>query len=152
MRCLGGHLERLVLTKANKVEHITLLLFDFGIAEYDGGTERAKNRGTFGVFPYSEQFARDRYGVEFDSRGWARCPHADRHNNGDQNPSFQLHKATYKCWSQQCFGERGVDVFGLVMDMEGLGLNDAKKVVAGYAGLNWRSVSSPGSLHNRKAR
>jgi len=86
-------------------------------------------------------FARDRYGVEFDANGKARCPHAERHNNGDRNPSFQLHKARFKCWSRGCFGEKPVDVFGLVMDMDGVGLADARRIVEKYAGVNGGGTS-----------
>ncbi|MBQ43076.1 MAG: hypothetical protein CME15_11490 [Gemmatimonadetes bacterium] len=88
------------------------------------------------------QFALDRYGIEFDASGKARCPQSDRHNNGDRNPSFHLRKTRFKCYSQGCFGDKPVDVFGLVMNMDGVGFADAKRIVAEYAGVNGNGSTS----------
>ena len=88
-------------------------------------------------------FAGERYGIQFNASGKARCPHADRHSNGDRNPSFQVHKATFRCWSQGCFGEKGVDVFGLVMDMDGVGLSEARRIVAEFVKSNGSTSGTP---------
>lgn len=91
-------------------------------------------------------FARSRYGIVLDSHGKGRCPHPERHSNGDANPSFQLHKGNFKCWSQGCFGEKGVDVFGLVEELDGVRLTEAKRVVEEYAGGSGGSLpGEPGA-------
>ena len=69
----------------------------------------------------ARSFARDRYCIELNDRGLGRCPFSEMHNNGDQDPSLQLYNGKiFKCWSQGCFGEKGVDVFGLVIKMDGV--------------------------------
>jgi len=81
-------------------------------------------------------FARDRYSIELNNQGRGRCPLSERHNNGDRDPSLQVHEGSIKCWSQGCFGEKGVDVFGLVMVIDSVGLTEAKRIVADFIGKN----------------
>jgi putative DNA primase/helicase len=76
-----------------------------------------------------EAFMRQRYGVEFNARGWAKCPFPERHNNGDAKPSLHIHKQRATCHSQQCF--QGDDVFGVVMKADEVGLAEAKRIVTG---------------------
>lgn len=78
----------------------------------------------------TQAVAREYLGIELNPRGWGRCPYPERHHNGDANPSFQLSRGIFKCWSQGCFGEQGVDIFGLVADLRGVGLAEAIDLVA----------------------
>ena len=86
-----------------------------------------------------EAFMRQRYGVEFNARGWGKCPFPERHNNGDAHPSLHIHKQRVTCHSQQCF--KGDDVFGVVMKADEVGLAEAKRIVTG------NSVIPPGPQH-----
>ena len=80
----------------------------------------------------AREFALHRYGIELDAKGWGRCPFTDNHNNGDANPSLQLHEDRLTCWSQKCL-ERA-DLFDLVQRMDNLSIDGAIEVVAEYAG------------------
>lgn len=64
--------------------------------------------------PTCDAVAHDLYGIEF-LRNAARCPFPANHNNGDRDPSLRYDpkKDRIFCASQQCFGEKGVDAFGL---------------------------------------
>ena len=85
-----------------------------------------------------EAFVRDRYNLAFDEKGWSRCPSAERHNNGDANPSFRLDRTSgyFRCWSQGCYGDRGVDLIGFVMKMEGVDFRTATQIVKDWARMD----------------
>jgi hypothetical protein len=77
--------------------------------------------------PPAKQVVAELYGVEW--RGdQAQCPRAVNHSHGDRNPSFAyLNKENrFHCFSQQCFGDKPVDVFDLVGQMERCNFQDAK--------------------------
>ncbi|NKB80737.1 MAG: AAA family ATPase [Nitrospirales bacterium] len=48
------------------------------------------------------------------TNGYWHCLQPERHNNGDRNPSVQLRQDRGFCWSQECFGNKGADIFALV--------------------------------------
>jgi P4 family phage/plasmid primase-like protien len=54
------------------------------------------------------------YGSVQDSKGHWRCLFPERHRNGDANHSVTAKDGRALCWSQQCFGEKGADVFEVV--------------------------------------
>jgi hypothetical protein len=75
--------------------------------------------------PSAKQIVSDLYGVEW--RGdQARCPRSANHSNGDRTPSFAyLNKEDrLHCFSQLCFGEKPVDVFDLVGQIDGCAFPD----------------------------
>jgi hypothetical protein len=70
--------------------------------------------------PAPDIIATDLYSIDWRNNQ-ARCPRGDRHQNGDKNPSLRYDKTKQRifCASQNCFGQKGVDAFGFVMEMEG---------------------------------
>lgn len=60
------------------------------------------------------------YGGILNAKGECQCLLPHNHNNGDSNPSMTVRNGRVRCWSQQCFGEKGADQFELVGVMEGL--------------------------------
>lgn len=60
------------------------------------------------------------YGGTLTAKGEGRCLFPHNHKNGDADPSMTVRDGRVKCWSQGCFGEKGVDAFGLVGLKEGL--------------------------------
>ena len=78
------------------------------------------------------------YGISFNRSGQGRCPFSERHHNGDANPSLRLDqkKGRIRCFSQGCFGEGGVDHFGLVMQMENVDFRTALYKLASQAGIH----------------
>ncbi len=60
------------------------------------------------------------YGASLTARGEGRCLFPEHHNQGDRHPSMRVKYERVRCWSQNCFGDKGVDVFGLVAVMESL--------------------------------
>ncbi len=60
------------------------------------------------------------YGGSLNVRGEGRCLFPHKHKNGDVHPSMTVRDGRVKCWSQNCFGEKGADVFELVGLMERL--------------------------------
>jgi len=69
--------------------------------------------------PSAKQIASDLYGVKWHGNR-ARCARAENHAHGDRNPSFAFldKKDRLHCFSQLCFGERPIDVFDFVSQME----------------------------------
>lgn len=59
------------------------------------------------------------YGSLPDSHNRWRCLFPERHQNGDAKHSVTADDRA-KCWSQLCFGTKGMDVFGVVGLLEGL--------------------------------
>ena len=88
-----------------------------------------------GRLPSCDAVARDLYGIEF-RRNAARCPFPENHNNGDHNPSLRYDpkKDRIFCASQQCFGDKGVDGFGLVKRMEPCEFPTAASILQGQYG------------------
>jgi hypothetical protein len=77
------------------------------------------------------------YGGTVNAKGEARCLFPVRHAHGDARPSMTVKNGIAKCWSQGCFGEKGVDIFGLVGVMEQLAsFAEQKRRVCEIAGLN----------------
>jgi hypothetical protein len=61
-----------------------------------------------------------RYGSTPDARGRWRCLFPERHAHGDEHHSVTVSDGRAHCWSRQCFGPRGADVFDVVGLMEQL--------------------------------
>ncbi len=55
-----------------------------------------------------------RFGHPPDAKGVFRCLFPEKHRNEDAHPSGQIHRGRAYCYSQQCFGERGADVYEVV--------------------------------------
>lgn len=81
--------------------------------------------------PSVDRIALDLYGINFQ-KDQERCPFPDRHNHGDRDKSlrFDRGKGRIFCASQQCFGENGVDAFGLVQKMDGVTFPQAVEKLA----------------------
>lgn len=78
------------------------------------------------------------YGGSLNAKGEGRCLRAEHHHHGDADPSMKAHNGYVKCWSQGCFGDKGVDIFALVGVMENLpAFKDQRRRVLEIAGLNW---------------
>jgi len=60
------------------------------------------------------------YGSPPDHKGKFHCPFPQNHNHGDAHKSGAESKDRAYCHSQQCFGERGSDIFEIVKRMEHL--------------------------------
>ena len=76
------------------------------------------------------------YGGSVNNKGEGRCLLPQNHANGDANPSMTVRDGRVVCWSQQCFGEKGADVFELVGRMEGLAaFTDQKRRVCEIGGI-----------------
>jgi hypothetical protein len=77
------------------------------------------------------------YGIEFDQSGRAKCPFPENHHNGDANPSLRLDrkKGRIQCFSQNCFGKSGSDLFGFYGAMEGVDFPTSLKQLAERVGL-----------------
>ena len=91
------------------------------------------------------------YGSRPDATGkrW-RCLFSANHHNGDCHHSMDTKNGRAKCWSQGCFGERGVDVFSLVGLMEGLtNFADQKRRVCEIGGLTENSVTQTRTIIRR---
>ena len=69
--------------------------------------------------PSARQVASDLFGIKWRGNQ-ARCPRAENHAHGDRNPSFVFlaRKNRLHCYAKLCFGDRPVDVFDFVMQME----------------------------------
>lgn len=69
--------------------------------------------------PPAKRIVADLYGVKWQGNQ-ARCPRAENHAHGDRDPSFAYldKEDRFHCFSQQCFGDKPVDVFDLVGQME----------------------------------
>jgi KaiC/GvpD/RAD55 family RecA-like ATPase/5S rRNA maturation endonuclease (ribonuclease M5) len=76
------------------------------------------------------------YGSVQDREGRWRCLFPERHHNGDAHHSVTTKDDRASCWSQQCFGEKGADVFELVGLMDGLSnFMDQKRRVCEIGGI-----------------
>jgi 5S rRNA maturation endonuclease (ribonuclease M5) len=76
------------------------------------------------------------YGSFQDREGRWRCPFPSRHRNGDAHHSVTVKDGRVFCWSQDCFGEHGADVFELVGRMEALSnFPDQKRRVCEIGGI-----------------
>ena len=84
-----------------------------------------------------EDLARERYGLDFDQQGRTNCPFDGKHNNGDADPSLHLdrERGLIRCFSQGCFGEKGVDIFGLVQTMDQVNFLTALHTLSEYSGI-----------------
>lgn len=49
-----------------------------------------------------------------NAKGNFRCLFPEKHRNEDANPSGRIYQGRAYCYSQQCFGERGADVYEVV--------------------------------------
>jgi hypothetical protein len=77
------------------------------------------------------------YGGSVDAKGRGRCLFPARHAHGDAHPSLTVRNGLVTCRSQGCFGDKGVDIFGLVGVMESLTtFPEQKRRVLELAGLN----------------
>lgn len=82
-----------------------------------------------------ENYFRQR-GSTQDPNGRWRCPLPQNHKNGDANPSVTIKDNRARCWSADCFGEHGADIFSIVGTIESLpNFNDQKRRVEELAGL-----------------
>ena len=60
------------------------------------------------------------YGRQPNEKGLFQCLDPENHNNGDQHFSGRVSGERVYCMSQQCFGEKGMDIFSLVGRMGNL--------------------------------
>lgn len=60
------------------------------------------------------------HGSSQDVGGRWRCLRSASHTNGDAHPSVTISKGRAKCWSQDCFGDKGPDIFAVVGVVEHL--------------------------------
>jgi hypothetical protein len=93
--------------------------------------------------PSLDAVALDLYGINFQ-RDQGHCPFPDRHNHGDRDKSlrFDRHKDRIFCASQQCFGESGVDAFGLVQKMDSVTFPQAVQTLADRYGASPQAPTS----------
>ena len=86
--------------------------------------------------PGADQVLCDLYRIQF-KRNQARCPFGERHNRGDLNPSLYYSPKSDRvfCNSQQCFGEKGSDVIGVVQTLDGCGFPEAVAKLARQYGV-----------------
>ena len=72
--------------------------------------------------------AADLYQIEFRNHA-ARCPFSENHRHGDRDPSLRHDREKNRlfCASQGCFGEKGVDVLGLVQRIDRCSFREALK-------------------------
>ena len=84
-----------------------------------------------------EAYARDRYGLSFDRKGWTHCPFSENHNNGDATASLHHNRerSLICCFSQGCFGEKGVDIYGFEMTMGSVDFRTALVSLSEYSGI-----------------
>jgi len=76
------------------------------------------------------------YGSAQDREGRWRCLFPERHHNGDAHHSVTAKDGRASCWSQQCLGEKGADVFELVGLIENLtAFPDQKRRVCEIGGI-----------------
>ncbi len=70
--------------------------------------------------PTAKQIAADLYGIQWNNNQ-ARCPRAENHAHGDRDPSFGYlaNEDRVHCFGQLCFGDKPVDAFDFVGQMEG---------------------------------
>ncbi len=81
------------------------------------------------------------YGGSLNGKHVGRCLFPDRHQHGDAHPSMSVRDGRVYCWAQQCFGEKGADIFELVGRMEGLSqFPDQKRRVLEIARLNGQAA------------
>lgn len=94
------------------------------------GSDRSGVAALKGRFDIAD-FAKSRYRLETDERGWGHCPFPENHNNGDKNPSLQIDEEhqRVRCWSQGCFGEKGADIIDLVRKMETVSFQEAVNIL-----------------------
>src|SRR5579871_5363741 len=80
--------------------------------------------------------ARDLYGLDF-RKGAARCPFPENHAHGDRDPSLRHDRKKNRlfCASQNCLGEKGVDVLGLVERMDRCSFPEAIRRLVGHYGI-----------------
>lgn len=77
------------------------------------------------------------YGSIQDREGRWRCLFPERHHNGDAHHSVTAKDGRASCWSQQCLGEKGADVFELVGLIENLtAFPDQKRRVCEIGGIS----------------
>jgi hypothetical protein len=60
------------------------------------------------------------YGSSQDQNGRWRCLFHERHLNDDVHHSVTVLNDRARCWSQNCLGEKGADIFEIVKRKEGL--------------------------------
>jgi putative DNA primase/helicase len=76
------------------------------------------------------------YGGSLNGGGKGRCLLPHHHTHGDVDPSMAVGESRVMCWSQNCFGEKGADVFELVGIMENLvDFPDQKRRVCEIGGI-----------------
>jgi Mrp family chromosome partitioning ATPase len=95
--------------------------------------------------PSAKQVASDLYGVKWKNDR-ATCPRAENHAHGDRDPSFVFlpKKNRLKCFSKLCFGEKAIDVFDFVGQMERCDFQGAARILAQTYDAHTGSPSSNG--------
>jgi len=108
--------------------------------------------------PSAKQIASDLYGVKWRGNR-ARCPRPENHAHEDRDPSFAYLEKEDRlhCFSQRCFGEKPVDVFDLVGQMEGRTFPDvvsrlAERYAPGLAAKAESKRKAPQPRANPSAR
>lgn len=109
--------------------------------------------------PSAKRIVTDLYGVKWKANR-ARCLRAENHAHRDRDPSFAyLNKEDrFHCFSHRCFGEKPVDVFDLVGQIEGIAFPEVVRRLAerytptasSHGGTNCRSEKprpAPAPLH-----
>jgi len=77
------------------------------------------------------------YGSELDTQHRWRCILPENHTNGDRHHSVTIKHDRAFCHSQNCFGEKGADIFELVGLTEGLRtFGEQRRRVLDLAGLS----------------
>ena len=72
-----------------------------------------------------------------DVGGRWRCLRSASHTNGDAHPSVTISQGRAKCWSQNCFGDKGADIFAVVGVVEHLSdFKSQKRRVQELAGVH----------------
>jgi hypothetical protein len=104
--------------------------------------------------PSAKQIASDLYGVKW-RRNRARCPRAENHAHGDRNLSFAFldQQDRLHCFAQFCFGDRPIDVFDFVGQMENCDFRQALQLLAQRYGLDMRrEAPKPSAGRSQRCR
>jgi hypothetical protein len=93
--------------------------------------------------PTVDVVAHDLYGINFKN-GCAQCVFPDRHTHGDRDHSLRYDRPKDRifCASQQCFGAKGVDAFGLVATVDGTNFRGAFAKLQSLYGAHLNGGSS----------
>lgn len=90
------------------------------------------------------------HGCTQDADGRWRCLRWACHTNGDAHASVTISNGRAKCWSQNCFGDKGADIFAVVGVVEHLSdFKSQKRRVQELAGVRVDSPHAPRQILRR---